>query len=387
LRTSLRGALEDADLVLLSGGTSKGEGDLNARVVGELDPGVVVHGVALKPGKPICLAAHGRLPVVVLPGFPTSAIFTFHEFVAPVIRSMAGLGEEARESVTARLALQTASERGRLEYLLVGLVQNEAGLLAYPMGKGSGSVTAFSRADGFVRIGRNTEIVEADAEVEVIRIGRELAVPDLVVIGSHCAGLDVIASALARQGLSVKLLAVGSQGGLAAARRGECDLAPIHLLDPETDRYNEPFLDAGLRLLPGYRRMQGVVTRADETRDTEALLADPSLCMVNRNRGAGTRVLIDELLGERRPPGFAYEPRSHYAVAAAVAQKRADWGVTIETVAQQSGLRFRPLRAEHYDFAVPESRWHRPGVAAFRRLLEPGSSLRGELEAMGFPAR
>ncbi|MCZ6783424.1 MAG: molybdopterin biosynthesis protein, partial [Proteobacteria bacterium] len=156
---------------------------------------------------------------------------------------------------------------------------------------------------------------------------------------------------------------------------------------PETDRNNEPFLDAGQRLLPGYRRMQGVVTRADETRDTEALLADPSLCMVNRNRGAGTRVLIDELLGERRPPGFAYEPRSHYAVAAAVAQKRADWGVTIETVAQQSGLRFRPLRAEHYDFAVPESRWHRPGVAAFRRLLEPGSSLRGELEAMGFPAR
>jgi putative molybdopterin biosynthesis protein len=107
--------------------------------------------------------------------------------------------------------------------------------------------------------------------------------------------------------------------------------------------------------------------------------------MVNRNRGAGTRVLIDRLLGERRPPGYPYEPRSHYAVAAAVSQKRADWGVTIETVARQSGLRFRPLQAEHYDFAIPKERWDRPAVRSLRRLLETGSQVRRELEAMGFP--
>jgi putative molybdopterin biosynthesis protein len=177
---------------------------------------------------------------------------------------------------------------------------------------------------------------------------------------------------------------VGSQGGLEAIRRGECDVAPIHLLDPETQRYNTPFLPPETRLLPGYRRMQGVVTRSDETRDTEGLLADPALRMVNRNRGAGTRVLIDQLLGERRPPGYAYEPRSHYAVAAAVDQKRADWGVTIETIALQAGLAFRPLQAEHYDFAIPERRWERPGVVALRRLLEPGSTLRAELAGAGF---
>jgi putative molybdopterin biosynthesis protein len=106
--------------------------------------------------------------------------------------------------------------------------------------------------------------------------------------------------------------------------------------------------------------------------------------MVNRNRGAGTRVLIDELLGARRPPGHAYEPRSHYAVAAAVAQGRADWGVTIEPVAREAGLRFRPLSKESYDFAIPAERWERPAVAALRRLLEPGSALRKRLAEIGF---
>lgn len=387
LRQALRRALCEADLVLLSGGTSKGEGDLNTQVVDELEPGILVHGVALKPGKPICLAASGEKPVVILPGFPTSAIFTFFEFVAPVIRALAGRSAEPRRKVHARLAVDTASERGRLEYLLVGLVRGGEGrLAAYPMGKGSGSVTAFSRADGFVRIGRNTELVDADCEVEVTLIGHEVPVADLVVVGSHCAGLDILAGALARQGLRVKVLAVGSQGGLRAASRGECDAAPIHLLDRESQIYNEPFLDEGLRLLRGYQRMQGVVTRVDEQREIGELLEAPELRMVNRNRGAGTRVLIDELLGERRPPGYAYEPRSHFAVAAAVAQKRADWGVTIETVALEAGLRFRPLRAECYDFAIPEARWDQPAVRALRKMLEPGARIREELAARGFSA-
>jgi len=388
LREALGRALEGADTVILSGGTSKGEGDLNARVVAELEPGITVHGVALKPGKPICLAASGRIPVVVLPGFPTSAVFTFHEFVAPVIRELAGLPSGNREHRLARLATKTSSERGRLEYLLVGLVRRpDDQLAAYPTGKGSGSVTAFSRADGFVRIPRNTEIVEADTEVEVTLLARELSVADFVAIGSHCVGLDVIASALAREGFRVKLLAVGSQGGLSAALRGECDAAPMHLLDPASGEYNRPFLDASLRLLPGYARQQGVVTRVEETRDIEALLADPKLRMVNRNRGSGTRILIDQLLGERRPPGFPYEPRSHFAVAAAVSQGRADWGVTIETVARQAGLRFQTLQAEYYDFAIPADRWDRPAIRALRELLADGGSVRAELTKLGFGSR
>jgi putative molybdopterin biosynthesis protein len=385
LREVLERGLDDGDLVVLSGGTSKGEGDLSYRVVADLRPGIVVHGVALKPGKPICLASQGGKPVVILPGFPTSAVFTFHEFVAPVLRRLAGLPSERRETRPARLAVRVVSERGRLEYLLVDLVRGEEGdLAAYPMGRGSGSVTSFSRADGFVRIDRNTEILEAGAQVEVTLLGRALEPADLVIVGSHCTGLDVIAAELSRQGYSVKVLAVGSQGGLEAARRGECDVAPIHLLDPASGRYNAPFLDDSLDLVRGYRRMQGVGTRTDETRAAEALVQDPALRMVNRNRGSGTRVLIDRLLGERRPDGHAYEPRSHYAVSAAIAQGRADWGVLIESVARDAGLRFRPLQDECYDFAVPKRRTDRPAVRAFRRLLETESPVWPELARSGF---
>jgi hypothetical protein len=169
------------------------------------------------------------------------------------------------------------------------------------MGKGSGSVTAFSRADGFVRIGRNTEIVESGSRIDVTLIGRELPLADLVVVGSHCVG-STCSPRHSRAAASGEGDGVGSHGGLAAAERGECDVAPIHLLDPATGRYNDPFLRGDLRLVRGYRRIQGVLTRADETREIAELLSDPALRMVNRNRGSGTRVLIDELLGDRRPP-------------------------------------------------------------------------------------
>ena len=348
-----------------------------------------MHGVALKPGKPICLGAQQGKPVVILPGFPTSAVFTFHEFVGPVLGGAMGGLPCARTPRDGAHAAGPAgrSERGRLEYLLVGLVRDAlgGGLAAYPMGKGSGSVTSFSRADGFVRIGRNTELVDAGAEVEVTLLGRALEPADLVIIGSHCTGLDRIARCAARPRASrSKVLAVGSQGGLEAARRGECDVAPVHLLDAETQTYNTPFLSDDLELVRGYSRMQGVVTRPDENRPTDELLDDSELRMVNRNRGSGTRILLDGLLGERRPDGYAYEPRSHHAVAAAVSQGRADWGVTIETVAKEAGLSFRPLRSESYDFVVPRARRERPAVQAFGRLLAPGSELRSELERAGF---
>ena len=255
------------DLVIFSGGTSKGAGDLSYRVVGRLsDPGVVVHGVALKPGKPICLAVTGGKPVVILPGFPTSAIFTFHEFVAPVIRAFAGLPVERPQSVAATLPMRVNSERGRTEYLLVGLVQGPQGLTAYPMGKGSGSVTTFSGADGFITIDQHTEILDAGSPVSVQLLGRDLEPADLVIIGSHCVGLDLLIGKLTRQGLRTKSLYVGSMGGLAAAKRGECDIAGIHLLDPATGEYNRPLLTADLALVPGYGRMQGIVHRRGDAR-------------------------------------------------------------------------------------------------------------------------
>jgi putative molybdopterin biosynthesis protein len=351
----------------------------------------VVHGVALKPGKPICLGAAGSTPVAVLPGFPTSAIFTFHEFVAPVIRRMQGLGPESRESISAVMPVRFNSERGRTEYLLVGLVNGPGGLSAYPMGKGSGSVTTFSRADGFIAIPRQQEYLEAGERVDVVPLGQGRSPADLVAIGSHCVGLDALLGMLAERGFTAKTLWVGSQGGLTAAGRGECDLAGVHLLDPASGQYNAPFLPDGVRLLPGYSRMQGLVYRPGDSRfENKALdaavtaaLSDPSCVMVNRNRGSGTRVVIEGLLAGRRPRGFAVEVRSHNGVAAAVVQGRADWGVAIAPVAEAYGLAFQPIRAERFDFAVPAGRWDRPAVAAFRELLATAEA-HDRLRSLGF---
>ncbi len=393
LDAALNDALARADMVLLSGGTSKGAGDLAARAAARLaDPGVVVHGVALKPGKPLCLAVQRGVPVAILPGFPTSAIFTFHAFLAPVIRAFAGRPPAAKATAEATLPLRISSERGRTEYVLSALVPGpDGGLLAYPTAKGSGAVTSFAAADGFFAVPAHTETVPAGTRVTVQRItGAPPA--DLVAIGSNCTGLDLLIGLLEREGLAVKSLAVGSQGGLAAAARGACDLAGIHLMDPATGIYNRPLLPPGVSLVPGYGRLQGVVVRPDDDRfaacatpaDVAAAAArDPSALMVNRNAGSGTRVLIDRLLGGARPPGFTHAPKSHNAVCAAVAQGRADWGVAIATVAAEYGLRFLPLQAEQYDFAVPDARLARPPVQRFIALLgEP--STRAALRDKGF---
>lgn len=382
------------DIVVLSGGTSKGAGDLSYHVVSQLPPpGIVAHGVALKPGKPICLAVTGSTPVVILPGFPTSAVFTFHEFVAPVIRRLAGRLARHPDHQAATLPMRVNSERGRTEYLLVNLAPGDDGLAAYPMGKGSGSVTTFSGADGFLTIPSQTEYLEAGSPVRVQLLGRRLSVADLVVIGSHCVGLDFLLGELQRQGFAVKSLYVGSSGGLAAARRSECDVAGIHLLDPDSGLYNRPFLDDDMLLLDGYQRMQGLVFRTDDLRfDVQSweiafdnAINDASLRMVNRNAGSGTRVVIDRLLDGVRPPGFAMQVKSHNAVAAAIEQHRADWGIGIAPVAKMYGLGFLPIQPEQYDLVIPMQRNQRPAVQALRALLDD-PSIRDQLASLGFPA-
>lgn len=392
LERAMREALASHDVLVLSGGTSKGAGDVSYRIIGRLGkPGIIAHGVALKPGKPLCLAVCDGKPVIILPGFPTSAMFTFHDLVVPVLRRMAGLPPRIDAQVSARLPMRVASELGRTEFVMVSLVRGHDGLAAYATGKGSGAITSFAQADGFVRIEALSDHLPADSRVPVTLFTPQVRVPDLVVIGSHCTGLDLVMSKLSRRGVSVRSLAVGSLGGLAAAKRGECDLAPIHLFDPKTQTYNTPFLSEGLELVPGWRRMQGLVFRPSDERfegrgvkeAVQAALADPECLMVNRNQGAGTRILIDQLLGSARPDGYWNQPRSHNAVAAAVVQKRADWGVTIEPVAHAAGLGFIPLMQEHYDFALVSERKELPAVQAFlAALVSP--DMRQALERAGF---
>jgi putative molybdopterin biosynthesis protein len=386
--------LASCDMVLMSGGTSKGAGDLCYRAVARFrDPGIVVHGVALKPGKPLCLAVTNGKPVIVLPGFPSSAIFTFHEFAAPVIRAFAGLPPAEAERVEATLPMRVASERGRTEFVMVSLARraDDGTLTAYPIAKGSGAVTTFSQADGFIRVGQHVEGVAAGTTVEVRLIGGAHRFAELTIVGSHCVGLDVIIGRLQSDGMSVRVLNVGSAGGLAAAKRGECDIAPIHLLDPATGEYNRPLLTPDLELIAGYRRLQGIVFRKGDPRfdgkslqeAIDAAIADPDCIMVNRNTGSGTRILIDRALKTARPPGYWAQPRSHNAVAVAVEQNRADWGVAIESVARQYDLGFIPMQDEHYDFVVPKARLGREPVQRFRALLDD-ESVKEALRALKF---
>jgi molybdenum cofactor synthesis domain-containing protein len=392
LESVMRNALDNYDMLVLSGGTSKGTGDVSHRIISRLGkPGIIAHGVALKPGKPLCLAVCNGKPVVILPGFPTSAMFTFHDMIVPVLRRMAGLPPRSDAKVTAKIPVRIASEMGRTEFVMVSLVEGADGLIAYPSGKGSGAITSFAQADGFLRIDALANQISAGTESEVTLFTPHVRVPDLVIVGSHCTGLDLVTAPLARASLLVRSISIGSLGGLAAARRGECDLAPIHLFDEATESYNAPFLVDGLEMVSGWRRMQGIVFRAGDVRfeglsaqdAVRAALADPTCIMVNRNQGAGTRILIDRLLGAARPDGYWNQPRSHNAVAAAVAQNRADWGMTIAPVAHAARLGFIPLAEEHYDFALVTARKQRPAVQAFLAALASEES-RTALERAGF---
>ena len=392
LETVLRNALE-LDFVLLSGGTSKGEGDLNYRVFEKFrNPGVLVHGVSLKPGKPLCLAVLDGIPAAILPGFPTSSSFTFSKFIAPVLRKLAGLTPERSAHVQANVPLRLNSDKGRTEFNLVHLVRNEDGFSAYSTGKGSGSITGFARADGFMEIPRTTEMLEAGEDTTIHLLGESTRPSDLIIIGSHCVGLDFLLGEMQKRGVSCKFLAVGSMGGILAAQRGECDLAGTHLLDVASNQYNSHLLTAELALIKGYRRSQGLLFRKDDSRfalvkqniqeTIRQLMENQNVRMINRNLGSGTRVLLDRLLAGQRPSGFFQEAKSHNSVAAAIAQKRADWGIAIRSVAEDSGLDFFPIQDEEYDFIIPNKRLNRPEVRQFINLLQE-ANIQSQLNKLG----
>jgi putative molybdopterin biosynthesis protein len=397
LRDACARAHVDFDAVILSGGTSKGAGDLTFGVIDSTArPGILVHGVGIKPGKPIVLAAWDGRPVVVLPGFPTSAIVTFNLFVAPVIRRLANLPAEAEaRPVQASLAVRYHSAEGRHEYVLVHLVPRGDGTsAAYPITGASGSIHAFAQADGTMEIAADRSVMQEGDTVRVAPLARTLKSADLTLIGSHCRGVDLALGRLrGERGFTARVIHVGSTAGVDACARGESDVAGVHLLDPDSGVYNRAArerLGPDGVLIKGYVRRQGIYYRKDDFPTGPPTLGnlagDAGLRMLNRTRGAGTRVLLDLLLEELARErgvspeelrtgiaGYEVETRSHNAVAAAVASGRADWGLGIEAVAAAYDLGFAPLRDEEYDFLSLRDRLQREPVRAFLEVLRsPG---------------
>jgi putative molybdopterin biosynthesis protein len=393
IRSRIEEGFEAADMVITSGGTSAGVGDLVYQVVEMLGkPGIVVHGVSVKPGKPTIIGVVDGKPIFGLPGNPTSALMIFDIFVRPAIRSMAGLREEERAVISARTSQKFYSSDGRREFMPVNVVRTEeGGYTAYPILTGSGAITTLAEADGFIEIQETRRFLREGELVKVNLFSQILKPADLMIIGSHCVGVDLILNLLSKTYYDTiyKTINTGSSGGLSAIRRGEADLAGIHLLDDKTGEYNLPFLkrfevDKEALLIRGYNRTQGLITAKNNPLKITSFkdLVRRDVTLINRNPGSGTRILLDFYLSKIASEevsslkdvassvnGYKLEAKSHTAVAVAILRGKADVGLGIETVAEQYGLSFVQISEERYDFAVRADRMNKKSVKAFLSVL------------------
>ncbi|MCD6113673.1 MAG: molybdopterin biosynthesis protein [Thermoprotei archaeon] len=369
IKETLSYALKNYDVIITSGSTSAGIGDLMYRVLDELgSPGVIVHGLNVKPGKPTIIAIINNKLVFGLPGYPVSCLMNYNLIVKPIIRKLAGLRTKKTSVVKAVLPFRVFGEKGRRTFVPVALIRRGK-LIAFPVGGDSGSIARLTRSDGFIVVPENTSFLEENSEVNVYLFSENYG-SDLEVIGSHCPVLEKILDKL-RNKFSVRMLNIGSLGGLLAIKRGEADIAGLHLLDPETAQYNIPFIRKynvkNAVLVKGYFREQGIIIpkgNPHKIRGFEDII-DKNVRFINRNKGSGTRVLIDILISKiaekrgvsaedikRRIDGYWIEAKTHFAVASAVKYGRADVGVSLRFIAEIYGLEFIPLREEEYDFLI-----------------------------------
>ncbi len=367
LKDAIRSACEAADLVVVNAGSSAGSEDFTGRALKEIGE-VILHGVGIKPGKPVILGmAYGK-PVLGIPGYPISAFITFTLFANPLIRLRQGLGMQRPERIEAILSRQVASPLGQEEFVRVkvGLVGEKA--IATPLSRGAGVIMSMVRADGIVRIPSMSEGMGAGSvvEVEIVRTRDEIK-NTIVCIGSHDNTLDILANILKKRhpGFSLSSAHVGSMGGLIALKKGEAHMAGTHLLDEETGEYNIPFLrrllsDKRITLVNLVYRQQGFVVKKGNPKGVvgfEDLVRD-DVVFINRQSGSGTRLLTDKHLREKgiEPSminGYEREEFTHIGVASAVLSGIADAGLAILAAAQALDLDFIPVAKERYDIAIP----------------------------------
>ncbi len=397
IRAALEQAAQDCDLVLVGAGTSAGRDDGTATAIASLGA-VCIHGVAIRPGKPVVLGAIGATPVVGVPGYPVSGILVLEELVRPVIDRLLMREREAGESVCVRMGRKMTSSLKYREFVRASLGYNATGeLSAVPLGAGAGVVTSFTKADCLLDVPQNCEGYEAGERAfarllkPVDRIARTVR-----ILGSHDPLIDEAADELRRQDIRayVSSAHVGSMGAILAISRGEGQLGGVHLLDEADGSYNISYVEryfpnGGVALVECVQRSQGLMVAAGNPLGIAGVadLAKPGLRYVNRQKGAGTRVLLDYLLKQagvspKSITGYEREEPTHTAVAAQIAAGSADCGLGILSAARMYGLGFVPVCEETYDLLVSLKAMETPQVRAFLRVLSSESFLR-RLDALG----
>ena len=396
LRDSLLEAVRAYDIVVINAGSSAGSEDYTARLVEEVGD-LIVHGVAYRPGHPVVLGVVQDKPVLGIPGYPVSAVLTCELFVKPLVELKLGVQTQRRRRVEATMARKVVSPMGEDEHVRVALGRVGERMVATPIQRGAGVITSLVRADGLLTVPRLSEGVEAGSkvEVELLRPAEEIE-RKIVAMGSHDLTLDLLASLLRRTdpGLTLSSSNVGSLGGLMALSRGEAHLAGSHLLDEETGEYNVPFVD---RYLGGrdvvivrlVGRTQGLMMRRGNPLGIASLedLFRDGVSFVNRQRGSGTRVLLDYRLKglgpePKRIAGYEREEYTHLGVAAAVAAGRADTGLGILSAATAMALDFVPLLNEQYDLVIPTDFYDGDLLAPLLGLIR-SVEFKSEVEALG----
>lgn len=390
IRAMISEGVKKCDVLLISGGTSAGVGDLVYKAIDEAcKPGIVIHGLKVKPGKPTIIAFDRKKPIIGLPGYPVSALMIFNQIVSPLLLKMAGIPQKPNRIATAKLASRVNSAKGKEWFLGVHVIKKADGLVAFPIIAGSGAIGNLAKADGYIRIEEGREFLDRGESVSVCFFADGDYSPDLVIMGSHCPGLDLLLQLLfEREGIRAKTANIGSYAGLRAVAAGEADISGVHMLDEKDLTYNlNQVREAGLpenSLVKGYRRLQGIMIPRGNPRGIRGLedLLRGDLFFVNRNRGSGTRVLTDRLILEAAKKqgikikdlsevvkGYRWEAKTHSAVAAAVAHGRADLGVGVESAARAYGLDFIPIKHEEYDFVVSPESSNKKSVKIFLKCL------------------
>ncbi len=358
--------VKESQMVLIVAGSSSGSKDYTASIIEELGE-VFIHGIAIKPGKPVVVGMIDNKPVIGIPGYPVSTYIAFEQVVKPILDAFFYQKVKENPTVEATLTKKIYSSLKSLEFVRVklGYVNNK--LIATPLNRGAGVTMSLVRADGLLKINKKSEGYEANTSVQIELLKDINAIENsLVSIGSHDIILDYIGNLLIEKGVNTRLSSahVGSFSGVLAMKRGECHIAPIHILDEKTGVYNKPVLKKYFNnhevvLIKGLKREQGLMVRKDSDKLIQSIkdLIRDDITFINRQKGSGTRILLDHLLDKenidsRIIKGYEFEVNTHMMVASSVFSKVVDCGLGVKSAAKIFDLDFIPIGFEEYDFLI-----------------------------------